>query len=127
MSGTFSPGQAAERSGFSLDTLRYYEKIGLIDIGRAPSGHRQFHDDDLEWLDVLRCLRDTGMPIARMREYAALNRAGDDTLADRLRLLSEHDAQVAEMIETLQAQRAHLREKIAWYTEQLAVDGSADS
>jgi DNA-binding transcriptional MerR regulator len=124
MSGIFSPGQAAERSGFSLDTLRYYEKIGLIDIGRAPSGHRQFRDDDLEWLEVLRCLRDTGMPIARMREYADLTRSGDATLAERVRLLRDHDAQVAAMIETLQAQREHLREKIAWYTEQLAAPGS---
>lgn len=119
MSATFSPGQAAERSGFSIDTLRYYEKIGLIDIGRAPSGHRQFCDDDLEWLEVLLCLRDTGMPIARMREYADLTRAGNGTLADRVRLLREHDAKVAEVIDTLQAQREHLREKIAWYTGQL--------
>jgi DNA-binding transcriptional MerR regulator len=124
MSGIFSPGQAAARSGFSLDTLRYYEKIGLIDIGRAPSGHRQFRDDDLEWLEVLRCLRDTGMPIARMREYADLARTGDATLPERVQLLREHDAQVAEMIETLQAQREHLREKIAWYTGQLAAPGS---
>jgi DNA-binding transcriptional MerR regulator len=57
MSGTFSPSQAAEQSGFSLDTLRYYERIGLLDgIDHAPSGHRQFRDEDLEWLGVLRCL-----------------------------------------------------------------------
>jgi DNA-binding transcriptional MerR regulator len=124
MSGIFSPGQAAARSGFSLDTLRYYEKIGLIDIGRASSGHRQFRDDDLEWLEVLRCLRETGMPIAWMREYADLARTGDATLAERVQLLREHDAQVAEMIETLQAQREHLLEKIAWYTGQLAAPGS---
>jgi DNA-binding transcriptional MerR regulator len=68
MTGTLSPGQAAEQSGFSLDTLRYYERIGLLDdIDRASSGHRRFREEDLEWLGVLRCLRDTGMPIAQMR------------------------------------------------------------
>ena len=77
MTGTLSPGQAAEQSGFSLDTLRYYERIGLLDgISRAPSGHRRFGDDDLEWLGVLRCLRDTGMPIAQMHRYASDNHPG---------------------------------------------------
>jgi DNA-binding transcriptional MerR regulator len=120
MSGMFSPGQAAEQSGFSLDTLRYYERIGLLDgIGRAPSGHRQFRDQDLEWLGVLRCLRDTGMPIAQMRRYAELARGGQATLAERMNLLIEHDAHVEERITLLQAQRKHLREKIDWYRSQL--------
>jgi len=120
MTGSFSPSQAAEQSGFSLDTLRYYERIGLLDgIDRAPSGHRRFGDDDLEWLGVLRCLRDTGMPIAQMRRYAELARAGQATLAERLDLLTEHDAQVQERIALLQAQHKHLREKIDWYHRQL--------
>jgi DNA-binding transcriptional MerR regulator len=120
MTGSFSPSQAAEQSGFSLDTLRYYERIGLLDdIDRAPSGHRRFRDDDLEWLGVLRCLRDTGMPIAQMRRYAELARAGQDTLAERLNLLTVHDARVQERIALLQAQHKHLREKIDWYHRQL--------
>jgi len=77
MTGTFSPGQVAERSGFSLDTLRYYERIGLLNrLERTSSGHRRFGEDDLEWLEVLRCLRETGMPIAQMRRYAELARGG---------------------------------------------------
>src|SRR5215469_11961901 len=124
MTGTISPSQAAEQSGFSLDTLRYYERIGLLNgISRAPSGHRRFGDDDLEWLSVLRCLRDTGMPIARMRRYAELAREGEPTMAERLRLLTEHDAQVCERIVVLQAQRQHLQEKIDWYRRQLSATG----
>jgi len=120
MTTSLSPGQAAEQSGFSLDTLRYYERIGLLNgISRAPSGHRRFDDDDLEWLGVLRCLRDTGMPIARMRRYAELARAGEPTMAERLRLLTEHDRQVGEQVAVLQAQRQHLQEKIGWYRGQL--------
>src|SRR5580658_3172990 len=99
MTGSISPGQAAEQSGFSLDTLRYYERIGLLDgIGRAPSGHRRFREEDLEWLGVLRCLRDTGMPIAQMRRYAELARSGQPTLAGRLSLLTEHHTHVQERI-----------------------------
>jgi DNA-binding transcriptional MerR regulator len=120
MTGIFSPSQAAEESGFSLDTLRYYERIGLLDsIDRAPSGHRRFRDEDIEWLGVLRCLRDTGMPIAQMRRYAELARGGQATLAERLNLLTEHDASVQDRITTLQAQRTHLKEKIAWYHREL--------
>jgi DNA-binding transcriptional MerR regulator len=69
---TYSPRLAADLSGFSLDTLRYYERVGLLyGIERTTGGQRVFSDDDLEWLSVLRCLRDTGMPIAAMRRYAS--------------------------------------------------------
>lgn len=126
MSSVFSPSEAAEQSGFSLDTLRYYERIGLLDdIDRAPSGHRRFRDDDLEWLGVLRCLRETGMPIAQMRRYAELTRRGKVTMAERLSLLTEHDRQVQERIALLQAQHNHLREKIDWYRSQIPVTRAA--
>jgi DNA-binding transcriptional MerR regulator len=126
MSSVFSPSEAAEQSGFSLDTLRYYERIGLLDdIDRAPSGHRRFRDDDLEWLGVLRCLRETGMPIAQMRRYAELTRRGKATMAERLSLLTEHDRQVQERVALLQAQHNHLREKIDWYRSQIPVTRAA--
>jgi DNA-binding transcriptional MerR regulator len=126
MSSVFSPSEAAEQSGFSLDTLRYYERIGLLDdIDRAPSGHRRFRDDDLEWLGVLRCLRETGMPIAQMRRYAELTRRGKATIAERLSLLTEHDRQVQERVALLQAQHNHLREKIDWYRSQIPVTRAA--
>ena len=116
MKSILSPSQAAEQSGFSLDTLRYYERIGLLDpVQRTSSGHRRFDEDDLEWLEVLRCLRDTGMPIAQMCRYAELARGGEATFAERLGLLTEHDAAVQERIAVLQAQREHLQEKIGWY------------
>jgi DNA-binding transcriptional MerR regulator len=125
MDGIFSPSEAAEQSGFSLETLRYYERIGLLDgIDRAPSGHRRFCDEDLEWLGVLRCLRDTGMPIARMRRYADLARCGDTTLVERMDLLTEHEVNVQAKIDLLQAQQEHLREKIDWYRGQLPAAAS---
>jgi DNA-binding transcriptional MerR regulator len=121
MSGIFSPSEAAEQSGFSLETLRYYERIGLLNgIDRAPSGHRRFNDDDLEWLGVLRCLRETGMPIAQMRRYAEMARCGDTTLAERMNLLTEHELSVHAKINLLLQQQKHLREKIDWYREQLS-------
>ena len=112
----YTPGQVADKTGFSLDTLRYYERIGLLDgIGRTPGGRRVFTDDDLDWLDVLRCLRDTGMPIAAMLRYAHLCRAGQGTIAERIGLLEEHDRAVDRQIRDLRAQQRHIRDKIAWY------------
>ncbi len=75
----YSPGEVAEKTGFSIDTLRYYERIGLLaHIGRTANGRRAFTDDDVAWLGTLRCLRDTGMPIARMQRYARLTPGGTD-------------------------------------------------
>jgi DNA-binding transcriptional MerR regulator len=114
-SATYTPGQVVEKTGFSLDTLRYYEKIGLLDgVGRTAGGRRQYRDDDVGWLEMLRCLRDTGMPIARMLEFAELTR-DEGTIADRITLLEEHDRDIEERIDTLLRQREHIRGKIAYY------------
>lgn len=122
----YSPGEAVRRSGLSLDTLRYYERIGLLDrVARDPSGRRRFGEGDLTWLRVLVCLRETGMPIAQMRRYAELVRGGEGTLGERVALLSEHDTRVTEQIETLCAQREHLRNKLAAYREMLAAGKEA--
>lgn len=111
----YSVQEAAERTGFSADTLRYYERIQLItDVPRDSGGRRSYDDDHLAWLDMLRCLRETGMPIQDMTRYAQLGRT-DDTVATRLSLLREHATHVDERIATLTRQRHHLAEKIAFY------------
>jgi len=124
----YSPSQVAEMTGFSLDTLRYYDKIGLLDeLDRTPGGQRIFTEDDVAWLGILRCLRDTGMPIARMQRYARLARAGDETLAERIAVLEEHDRTVEEQIARLRDQQTHIRDKIAYYRSELATRIPADA
>jgi DNA-binding transcriptional MerR regulator len=127
MADFYSPGEAVERSGFSLDTLRYYERIGLLDqVNRDRSGHRRFDEDDLEWLAVLRCLRDTGMPIAQMRRYADLVRAGAETIPERVALLAEHDERVERQLALLRERQAHIRRKLAGYQGQLDTTAKAE-
>ncbi|MGB3439624.1 MAG: MerR family transcriptional regulator [Actinophytocola sp.] len=117
----YSPGQVAEQTGFSLDTLRYYERIGLLDdIARNSGGRRVFTEDDLAWLRILRCLRDTGMPIQRMVRYAELVRGGDETVAERLEVLREHDRDIDEKIAHLRVEQEHIRSKIDHYQQNLA-------
>ena len=111
----YSPGETADKSGFTLDTLRYYDKIGLLgDIDRTAGGRRRFTDDDLSWLGMLRCLRDTGMPIADMQRYAALART-DDTIPARIALLEAHNQQIETRLDELRAQQRHILEKIQYY------------
>nr|WP_244984142.1 MerR family transcriptional regulator [Actinomadura citrea] len=115
---SYSPAETAEKSGFSIDTLRYYEKIGLLSgIARNASGRRVFSDDDLQWLGMLRCLRGTGMPIAEMLRYSELARGGGRTVQERLDLLQEHDRRVEEQIATLRAQQRQIKVKIGFYRE----------
>jgi DNA-binding transcriptional MerR regulator len=112
----YSPREVADKTGFSLDTLRYYEKIGLLaSVARSSGGRRVFTEDDVAWLGILQCLRETGMPIASMLRYAELARRGDHTIAERLRLLEEHDRAVEARIAELRAKQLHIRQKIQWY------------
>jgi DNA-binding transcriptional MerR regulator len=110
--------QAAERSGLSAHTLRYYERIGLIHpVGRGSNGHRRYGRDDMEWLDFLLKLRTTGMPMRQMVEYAELVRQGPRTAARRRAMLERHRATIAERMGELQETAAVLDRKIAMYQE----------
>jgi DNA-binding transcriptional MerR regulator len=117
----YTPSETSRRSGFSIDTLRYYERIGLLsEVDRTPGGQRVFSDDDLGWLGMLRCLRDTGMPINQMCRFAELSRTGDETITDRVELLRAHAAAVEEQMALLERQYGNLRAKIRHYEEALA-------
>jgi DNA-binding transcriptional MerR regulator len=112
----YSPSQASEQTGFSLDTLRYYERIGLIhSIDRTVGGRRRYSETDLGWLYLLRCLRDTGMPIAEMVRFARLTRDGEATVPERLAVLEGHDERIEERIARLRQQQTQIRKKIEIY------------
>lgn len=82
--------QVAEATGLSVFTLRYYERVGLIHpIDRAENTHRRYTQDDIGWIDFLMKLRATGMSIGEMQAYAELQRAGDQTLPQRLDMLKK--------------------------------------
>lgn len=112
----YSPAEAAEKTGFSVDTLRYYEKIGLLrDVGRTPGGRRRFTDEDLGLLRLLRCLRDTRMPIAELLRFVDLLHDGQAGVAQRLAILVEHDRRVEQQITQLREHQRLLRHKIEMY------------
>lgn len=97
-------------------TLRYYEKIRLLGpIARTSSGHRRYSDADLTWLEFVKRLHATGMPICEMQRFAVLRRRGDATIEPRRKLLEVHQASVRTQIGQLKASLAVIEEKIAYY------------
>ena len=114
--------EAARASGVSAHTLRYYERAGLIDgEDRVSSGHRRYTDADLAWVEVLRRLRATGMPIRRIQRYAELVREGEGNERERLELLREHRTAVRAQLAEVRRHLAFIEQKIAIYEEK--VDG----
>ena len=111
---------AARATGVSAYTLRYYERAGLIDgVERAESGHRRYTDEDLAWIEVLQCLRATGMPIRRILRYAELVREGEGNETDRLALLEEHRAAVRVRLAEVRRHLAFIERKISIYEERI--------
>ena len=101
-----TPAEMSERTGVSLDTLRYYEREGLLDnVARADNGHRRYCTNDVRWVEVLRCLRDTGMTMEQLRHYCELGAIGDATKPERVEMLTSHreevERQIAERHEAL--------------------------
>src|ERR1700756_348223 len=106
----------ADRSGMTAHTLRYYERVGLIQpVGRARNGHRRYSEADEAWLNFLHCMRATNMSIREMQRYAELRERGDATSLERRELLEDHQAAIAAKIEALQQAHALLTHKIANY------------
>ena len=91
----------AERTGVSAHTLRYYERIGLLDVERDASGHRSYTAADYGRVVFVSRLRMTGMPVREIQRYVALAAEGERTVPERLALLQDHRdhvrAQIAEL------------------------------
>jgi DNA-binding transcriptional MerR regulator len=106
--------QVAHQTGLSIDTLRYYERIGLLEpVSRTESGHRRYTSRDLAWIDLLIRLRDTGMPLAQMVHFARLRRQGDVTLTERRLMLEQHQHALEARMRVTEQHMAALQQKIA--------------
>lgn len=98
------------------DTLRYYERIGLIPpVHRTESGIRDYEQTDINWVEFIKCMRDAGVSIETLAEYVSLFQQGDNTAGARKALLVEQRAQLAARIEAMQAVIARLDKKIEGY------------
>jgi DNA-binding transcriptional MerR regulator len=116
METALSIREVAARTGITPHTLRYYERIGLLSpVARARSGHRRYGEADLRWLDLVKKLHATNMPIRKMLEYARLLRRGDATVAARRALLDAHRRDVAAKLAQVSESLGAIERKIAYY------------
>ncbi len=122
-----SMGDVTARFGLTADTLRYYEKVGLITaVDRTTGNQRRYAASDLAWIEFLLRLRDTGLPICDMRKFAELRAAGDTTIAERLTLLLDHRQALERRIADLRRNAAAIDAKVDYYRTVLAYGSSND-
>lgn len=108
--------QAAEQTGLSTHTLRYYEDVGILPgIQRNGSGHRCYDEQDLGWIHWLKMLRHSGMSIEMIRDFVQLSRQGNDSIEARCQILDAHRQKIRETIGELEGYLRLLDQKLLFY------------
>ena len=115
----YSIGQLSGLTGLGVHTLHYYEQEGLIIPERNTSNHRRYSDKDIEWINFIKCLKDTGISNKEITRYAQLRTDGDLTFQQRLEILMQHRQVLNEQIVLLQKYQAKLDEKVNFYKEDI--------
>lgn len=117
-SKTLSIGKLAKLCGLSSHALRFYEAEGILKpVNRATNGHRQYREEDIRWLEFVLRLKSTGMPLAEIKQYAALRTQGDSTLKNRMAMLQLHRDRLLSKINDLSTSLKVLDDKVSLYKE----------
>ncbi|KJU72880.1 MerR family transcriptional regulator [Clostridium baratii] len=112
--------EVSERFNLSQDTLRYYERIGLIpSINRNKSGIRDYTEEDCGWIEFIKCMRNAGLPIEVLIEYVNLFQKGDDTIEARKEILIEQRKQLEEKMNEMKKTIERLDNKILRYEDKI--------
>ena len=108
--------EVSERYDLSQDTLRYYERVGMIPpVHRTASGIRDYQPDDLGWIELAKCMRGAGLPVEAIIEYVKLTQEGEHTIPARLQLLTEQRELLLEQKEKIDTTLKRLNYKIERY------------
>jgi DNA-binding transcriptional MerR regulator len=122
-STTLSISELSRYSGVSQHTLRYYEKAEVLaPTTRAANGHRRYLASDVEWLAFVLRLKAMGMPLAEIKQYAALRAQGEMTVPQRLAVLQLHRERLVVNIQELSNNLAALDDKIGVYRQSIATN-----
>ncbi|RRK09755.1 MerR family transcriptional regulator [Lactiplantibacillus garii] len=120
---TYTIKEVAERTDFSIYTLRYYDKAGLLPfVSRDASGYRAFTDGDLQILHTIACLKDTGMKIAAIRQYVTYIMQGPSSIPQRKQLLEEHRQTVLHQQAVVAQSLKEIDFKLAMYSSPHAAE-----
>ena len=112
-------GEFSRLTDLGIHTLRYYEHEGLITPERNSGNRRCYSDKDLAWIEFIKRLKDTGMPIKEIQHYAKLRAVGDLTLRERMEMLTAHREALNEQIKQLQEHLTKLDDKIDFYRQEI--------
>jgi len=115
--------QVAQATGLSAHTLRYYERAGLMreDVGRDDAnGYRSYTQQHVVWIEFIKRLRTTGMPIRDIQRYTELFRQGEQTIPARMHLLQQHRSRVEAHLREVEHHLSAINTKIAHYEQQYA-------
>lgn len=108
--------EVSKKYEITPDTLRYYERIGLIPpVPRTKGGIRDYDEESCRWIELMKCMRRAGVQIEALIEYVALFKQGDETLDARKKILIEQRNRLADRMEDMQASLERLNEKIRLY------------
>lgn len=110
--------EVSKKLNISADTLRYYERIGLIPaVPRNKSGIRNYDDNSIGWINFIKCMKKAGLTIEVLIEYVSLYQQGDSTKETRKSLLIEQRKELLDRIEELKETLEYLNKKIEKYDE----------
>lgn len=115
----YSIGEFSKLTNLGIHTLRYYEHEHLITPGRDSSNRRCYTDKELAWIEFIKRLKNTGMPIKEIQHYAELRAKGESTLSERMEMLISHREDLNKQISQLQEHMKKLDEKIAFYQQEI--------
>lgn len=112
--------EVAKKYEVTPDTLRYYERIGLLpDIARTSGGIRDYSESDCRWVEYIKCMRSAGVSVETLVEYVALFHRGKETIPERKKLLMEQREQIVARIQELNDILARLDWKLDGYEERM--------
>lgn len=112
--------EVSKKYGLTADTLRYYERIGLIpSVPRNKSGIRDYDEESCQWIELMKCMRKSGVQIDALIQYVSLFQEGDATLEARKNLLIDQRNQLAERMKDMQASLDRLNYKIERYEQSM--------
>lgn len=108
--------EVGETYGVSGDTLRYYERVGMIPpVKRTAGGIRDYDETAVRWVELAVCMRNAGLPVEAIIEYVRLYEMGDETIPARLALLREQREHLYEQTRRIDETLARLDDKIPRY------------
>lgn len=112
--------EVARQYDLTASTLRYYEQVGLLPtIAKDEKGQRIYTKKDLEWLQIILCMRKTGMGISYIKKYVDLCHQGDDTILERYQIFLDQEAMIEKQLQELEENMKMVKHKIKYYQEEM--------